>query len=487
MSGIEAAPRPEDDGTGESALRRELGLPGAIAISVGLMAPTAAIALNGVLPATLVGRAVPLAFILATIGIAFVAYGFMRLTRRFSHAGSVYAFTGATLGPRTGFLSGWALFGCYLAFAVSIPVLFAIFSQAFLSELGIGEVDWLPLALLGLALSTVIAYGDVRAVMRLILGVEAISISVVLALVVVIYARLIGGDPPGHQTFTLQVFSLPDGVPSSVVGLAAVYGILSYAGFEAAGSMGEETNEPRRNIPRALGGALLVAAAFFIVVISAQSMGFGIDAAGVEAFGSSASPLAELAHTYVGGAMAEVINFGASISGSGSLMAVLAAGSRLLFAFDRDGLFGGRAVGRVSRTGEPVVALAVISGIASCVLVAMRLQGEAGIDAYFQAGTIGVLSLLVAYLLTTVGAWKYLVFDAPRRRIFDFAFPVVAMIVICYILYRQVYPAPEYPYSLYPYLVLGWLAVGLAFVTLTPGLSRRIGDRLSLELAEDGR
>jgi amino acid transporter len=454
-------------------LRRELGLPGAVAISVGLMAPTAAIALNGVLPATLVGRAVPLAFVLATVGIVFVAYGFMRLAQRYSHAGSVYAFTGATLGPRAGFLAGWALLGCYLAFAVSIPVLFALFAQAFLSGIGLGQVDWLPLAIVGLAASTAIAYGDVRAVMRVILGVEGISISVVLVLVVVIFARLIGGNPPDHQTFTLQVFSLPDGVPFSVVGLAAVYGILSYAGFEAAGSMGEETNDPRRNIPRALGGALIIAAVFFILVISAQSMGFGVDAAGVEAFGSSESPLAELANSYVGSAMADVINFGASISAIGSLMAVLTAGSRLLFAFDRDGLLGGRLVAKLSRTGEPAVALAVFSSIALCVLIAMRLQGEAVIDAYFHAGTIGVLSLMIAYLMTTVGAWKHLVFDVPRRRILDFAFPIVAAVVVCYILYRQVHPTPEYPYSLYPYLVAGWLVAGLAVVTLKPQLSTK--------------
>jgi hypothetical protein len=43
-------------------LRRELRLFEALAISVGIMAPTAAMALNGVAPAGLVGRAVPLAF-----------------------------------------------------------------------------------------------------------------------------------------------------------------------------------------------------------------------------------------------------------------------------------------------------------------------------------------------------------------------------------------------------------------------------------------
>jgi amino acid transporter len=63
-------------------------------------------ALNGTAPAGLIGRAVPLAFIFATIGVLFVSYAFIRLSRYFSHAGSVFAFTGVTLGPQAGFFAG---------------------------------------------------------------------------------------------------------------------------------------------------------------------------------------------------------------------------------------------------------------------------------------------------------------------------------------------------------------------------------------------
>ena len=92
-------------------LRRELRVWEAFAISVGIMAPTAAMALNGTLPASIVGRAVPLAFLLASIAIALVSYAFIRLTSFFNHAGSAYALAGVTLGPRAGFFACWALLG----------------------------------------------------------------------------------------------------------------------------------------------------------------------------------------------------------------------------------------------------------------------------------------------------------------------------------------------------------------------------------------
>src|SRR5207244_10594367 len=117
MSVIEPPALAEDRPRGR--LRRELRLFEALAISVGIMAPTAAMALNGVAPAGLVGRAVPLAFLFASIAIALVSYAFVRLTRYFNHAGSAYALVGVTVGPRAGFFAGWGQLGTYTAFTAA--------------------------------------------------------------------------------------------------------------------------------------------------------------------------------------------------------------------------------------------------------------------------------------------------------------------------------------------------------------------------------
>src|SRR6185437_17146291 len=96
-----------------AGLRRTLNVWQAVGLSVALMAPSMAANINpqGVVPS--VGRAVPLAFLLAAIGVLLVSYGFVRLCQYYQHSGSVYAFVGATLGPRTGVVSGLALFATY--------------------------------------------------------------------------------------------------------------------------------------------------------------------------------------------------------------------------------------------------------------------------------------------------------------------------------------------------------------------------------------
>ena len=65
----------------QTGLRRELRFWETIALSIGIMAPTAAMALNGVGVAANVGRAVPLAMIFATIGVFLVSFAFVGMRR----------------------------------------------------------------------------------------------------------------------------------------------------------------------------------------------------------------------------------------------------------------------------------------------------------------------------------------------------------------------------------------------------------------------
>ena len=156
-------------------LRRELRVWEAFAISIGIMAPTAAMALNGVAPAGLVGRAVPLAFLFASIAIALVSYAFIRLTSFFNHAGSAYALAGVTLGPRAGFFACWALLGTYSAFLAANFAEIGLFGESFFSGIGIWDnPDWVIISLVAAALIWLFAYNDIKAVTRSLLGFEAI-------------------------------------------------------------------------------------------------------------------------------------------------------------------------------------------------------------------------------------------------------------------------------------------------------------------------
>jgi amino acid transporter len=473
----------ESAGTG---LRRELRFWEAIALSIAIMAPTAAMALNGVAIAGLIGPGVPLAFVFALVGVLLVSYAFVQLTREVNHAGSVYAFTGLTLGPRAGFLAGWALLGTYLAFTVASTAEVGLFFSSFLASTGIADsADWIWIALVAAAIIGFVAYGDVRVAARALLSLEGISIVLIVILVVVIVVRLVGGSSPsGHTASFADAFSLPSGTSLDAVASAAVFGFLSFAGFEGAAALGEETDEPGRNIPRALFLAPFGVGIFYLIVILCQTLGFGTDAAGVKAFASSSSPLGDLAKTYVGSALQDAINLGAAISAFASGLAAATAASRILFALARDGIPGSRFARISPRTGAPVAALAVVMTVGIAGMVGQRLAGTNATNAFFYPGTIGVLALLVAYIATNLGAIRHLFIRARRRPLWEIVIPLLGIAFLVYTIYKNVAGVAA-PYNRFPWIVLAWLALGAVIVAAAPGVARRIGVALTREVRSE--
>jgi amino acid transporter len=436
-------------------------------------------ALNGTLPASLVGRAVPLAFVFASVGILFVSYAFIRLTGYFNHAGSVYALSGVTLGPRAGFFSGWALLGTYLSFTAASTAEVGLFGQAFFDSTGIWpNAEWLVISLVAAALIWFIAYGDVRVATRALLSMEGLTVALIVIVVVVIFARVLAGSAPGGQTFTLSPFMPPSGVGLGTVALAAVFGLLSFGGFEGAASLGEETDNPRRDIPRAIATAVIAMGIFYTIVMLAQTLGFGVDKQGTESFANSSSPLGTLSRSYVGPIMADAINFGVMVSAFASALGTATAGSRMLFALCRDGFLSRRLGETSDRTGSPANALVVVMVIAIVAFVAQRIGGVSAVNAFFYPGTIGVLCMLVTYIVVNVGALRFL-FLGRRVRVYEAIVPGIALAILVYVIYANVYPVPDFPFNIFPYVVAAWLVLGLGIVLLVPGLARRIGANLA--------
>ena len=439
------------------------------------MAPTLAMSITGVAAAGVLGRAAPLAFVVAALGVGLVAYGFVRLAAEFSHAGSVYAFVGNTLGPRPGFLAGWALLGTYLVFPPVSMMGVAIFGRAFLNTTGLAhDADWYPLALAAWLITWVLAARGVRPTTRSVLAFEVVSVCLILVLMGAIWWRLAAGTAPNGQHPSGTVFVLPRGVGYSALALAATSGFLAFAGFEAAGSLGEESVVPTRMIPRAIITAVAFGAVFYVACIVTQTLGFGTGAAGVSAFRHAEAPLGELAGQYVGRPLAALLDLGAVLSALGAALGGVIVAARMMFAFGRDGLASRRLSGVSAATGVPRRALALEMLVGLVLLTAFRLAGTSALNVFFYLATIGVLSLLVMYMLTNVAAARHL----GRRSLGQVVAPAAGVLIAGFVLYHNVWPVPPAPYELFPYLVLGWLLAGLVITAVIRGFAARVADGL---------
>lgn len=110
--------------------------------------------------------------------------------------------------------------------------------------------------------------------------------------------------------------------------------------------------------------------------------------------------------------------------------------------------------------------------------------GAKPFDLYVACGTIGVLLLLVAYALATLGAARILFFSG-RREVarWEVAVPALALLLIGYTLVRNTWPYPSGVPGAYPAISAAWLLAGVAWVILRPAATRRAGRLL---IADDG-
>jgi amino acid transporter len=470
---------------GKRGLRRSLSVWQAVGISVALMAPSMAANINPQGTAGLVGRATPLAFFLAAVAVLLIAYVFVRLCQYYRHAGSVYAFAGATLGPRAGAVAGLGLMGTYVFYGLVTASAAGIFGSAFLDEIGVwnNQPSWAGFLVGGLALVLVLllAILPARGSTSILLAIEGITVTLIVIVAGVVLVKMLGGNAPGNAQFTLDVFKVEPGTQSSDLFLGIIFGLLSFAGFEAAATLGEEAHDPHRDIPRAILGTAIFGGIYFTVVTAIEMMGFGTDTKGVGKFIASPALMGDLGSSYVGAWVGKVITLGAAISAFACCLACVVGASRLLYAIARD--FSSRSMlSRTGTSGTPGVAtFAVTALIFLIALVCATAFSAKPFDTFLWSGTIGTLILLVAYVLATLGCIK-LVFIEKKLSVpqWQVVIPVLALAILGYTIYRNVIPYPDVnPGRWLPAVAFGWVLLVTAVVVLVPGLAQRLSRGLA--------
>ncbi|WNG93131.1 APC family permease [Mycobacterium sp. ITM-2016-00318] len=467
----------------------------ALALSVALVGPTLAMSGNGQGLIGTVGKSIPLVFLIGLVGVSLVGYSFVRLTRHLNHAGSSYGLVGGTIGPRAGFFAGFAMLGAYWMFSIGTLALTAAFTGAFITELrpdseNPSQPPWLVVVVIAAVISFLLAGRDVKLLAKVLLVIEGLGILAMIALVVVIFAK--GGAPSTGIDFSVFSFS-GSGVSPSAVLAGVVAAFLSWAGFEACASMGEETDNPGRNIPRALAGTLLLTGVLFVVVMFAQVNGFGTDQAGLDAFQNSGNTLGDLGGTYVGQWFGLVVIFTAIVSAFGCHLATSATSGRMLYAFARDG-FGPKALAHIhATTGGPrratwlvVIVAVVVNLICGAVGWPDMGTGNDAIDTYFLFAVAGSVCLMVCYLLVElaatwfVGSPKFVGVHGGKGRIAGIVLPLLGALVIVVVLWFNVKDAETATSA--PLLGLYWCVIGAIIAVAASGIAKRVGESLSAEL-----
>ena len=444
--------RPDESQTKDFGLRRGILSPmETLAQSVSTMAPTTTPAATIPLVCGLAGNGTWLAYVLATVAIFLVALCIARYARLSASPGSLYTYASTTLPPWLSATVAWSLLLAYVATGSSVIGGFYHYANLLLRDATGHVFSAVLLSLLVTSVSIWIAWRDVKISARLMLWIEAVSVSVIVIVVALLLFRH-GWHLDGDQ---LRLH----GMTGSGLRLGLVLALFSFVGFESATTLGAEARNPLKSIPRAVIQSSVLAGAFFAVCAYAEVLGFhtiGQD------LGASQAPMYVLAR--VGGipVLGLLIDIGALVSLFAGTLACITAAARVLLRMAHDGL-AHHSLGVTHVRNHTPGRAVVITGIAAVLPVAvLAARGASGLDVYGWLGSLATYGFIVAYALVCVALPRYLrqhgAFTSGAQIV-----PGLAAAAMLLALVGNLYPVPEGPYGKLPYIYLVYLIAGLGW------------------------
>ncbi len=425
-----------------------------LAQSVSAMAPSTSASLTIPLVFALAGNATWFVYLLATGSMFLIGFCVSRFARLSASPGSLYTYTANTLPPVFGVAAAWGLLLAYLATGASVAGGALYYATVLCRQFFHWAPPAIPTLALVCAVAGYIAYRDVKLSAQVMLWIEAVSVSLIVILLILL---------PAHTGFHFDTtqFRLR-GASFSSLGPALVLAIFSFVGFESATTLGGEVREPLRTIPRAVLQSALLAGVFFMLCAYSEVLGFRGQSG---ALSSSTSPLHLLAAKAGVSPLGVAIDCGAFISMFACVLACATAAARVLLRMAHDALLPALLQRTNRRHGTPGAAVALSIALMFAATAAMALNGDTGFTMYDLMGSLSVFGFLTAYALVAL-ALPFARRALGRHSRLLAATSVSAVVVVVLIAAFDLDSTADAVHGRIPYLYLVYIVVGLAWYGL---------------------
>jgi amino acid transporter len=444
--------------TSSTGLKRNaIGLPGAVIMSAAIMGPAVSTFFNPQFSTPFSGFATPLVYLLCLIAMLITATGVMEMARALPSAGAFYTYVTRGFGAKAGFVTGGLIFVAYaLLPPAEIGLIGSYLQETFRSEIST-NIPWWAIGLVPAIAMTVLAFEGIISSLRTALVLFGAEVFVVVLMAVIV---VVNG---GHEGLNLHPFN-PSSSPGGFGGLVTggIFAALSFVGFEAAASLGEEVWEPRRRIPKGILYSTLLVGGIYVFCIWAESIGLGRD--GTNALAAPEAPWNQLAATYASWMKWPVI-----IASVSSMFAVMLASNngivRILHKMGREGLlpsFFGH-IDPKRRTPTYAVLFQGVFAVGLAFIVGGLAGGlgdpVAGGSVYGYLGFLLTMGILPVYVLTNAAAIRFFRERGDFHPIRHFVLPGLGALLMVGLTIGQIVEQVEAPYTWFPWVIVGWVAV----------------------------
>ncbi|MBC3192728.1 APC family permease [Pseudonocardia sp. C8] len=389
-----SAPRPH-------RLRGSLGAGSIVFMVVAAAAPLTVVA--GTVPLGLAagnGAGFPATFVLCAAVLLLFAVGFCAMSRHVPEAGAFYSYIARGLGAAPGLGSAFLALVTYTAVQAAVYGYLGATFDALVQHYGGPALPWYLYAAGALVVAGVLGYRHIELSGKVLGALLIAEVAIVLVFDAVV--AVTGGLGEGRSTALLQ----PSAVFSGSLGIAVMFAVASFIGFEATAVFRDEARDPERTVPRATYLALVLIGAFYTVsawaVVSAWGDGTAVARAGEDPGNMIVTTITAVLGP-LGGDLAQILLVTSLFAALLSFHNVLA---RYLFALGNAGTMPAVFGRSHPRHASPHAASAAQSGTALALIAVFAVTGMDPVTQVFawMAGTatLGVLALMALTCLAVV-------------------------------------------------------------------------------------
>jgi amino acid transporter len=306
--------------------KRPLGVTELMAIALGGMVGGGIFAILGV-SVEFVGKSTPVAILIGGMLALCAAYSYVKLALLYKDEGATYSFFKKTF-IHSHFAA--AVIGFFVSFGyISTLALYAFtFSSYFCAALSLSSHSWIRQLVAGLVLLffTGVNLTSVKGMGKL----EDVMVYTKILLLVVISALLVSKGDIGLALPLIE----PHSSWTAIIMIAAVT-FVAYEGFQLVIHAYNEVDEPQRNIPRAIYGAIVVATLLYVIL----AFGALTTIPMADIIAGKEYALATGSEKILGKLGYFAILFGALLATSSAISGTLFGASRLMAVIADDGYF----------------------------------------------------------------------------------------------------------------------------------------------------
>lgn len=440
------------------------------------IAPAMSFFFSSALIAVAAGIASPLTIIVAAIAIALLGNTLAEFSRSIPSTGSFITFIGKTFGPVLAVTTTIAVSIGYILAMSSVIDISGGWTQIILQHYFGLNIPWQILTLIFVIIVFLLMVRGVH------LSTQWAGIFFALEMVVLLLVSIaVLATHASH--LSLAPFN-PGNITGGLAGLGLGFPIAVYMfiGWENSASLAEETNNPRRNVPRAIYASILLMGLSYLLFMYATVVAFNYNVNTL----SNAQPVPFIAAAQgISGLLAALAYIAGFTSTLGAMIAGSNSQSRLIFNAAREGLLPSWMAKVHSQRRTPWVSFLVFFGIGLAIVYIFGWTVDP-VTFFGDIATLGTILVALTYLVSNLALPVYYRRYHPQQFsvVRHLILPILGIFAIGFPLWGLVEPGQPVPFNYFPWIALAVIVVALIYAFILSRRDPSLGDRVGSIVAD---